>query len=166
MNLADFADRSRRVIFVSLVFLLYLGVFVWLDFLGFDPQRDEVHFWPTSLGFSHSLLPTLDQLRNYDELNTPLPFMLFGWLEYFFGLGIFAGRLLNMFLSFSIVLVVGMPRGESDEFGASFQYREDCRHQAEGCDGLGQPLAGPGPRGGGGLQYLQLEHAVGQPHAD
>ena len=110
----DLTKRSRQVIFVSLLFFLYLGMFLWLESLGFDPERDEVHFWPTSLRFSHSFWPTVDGLRNYGELNTPLPFLLFGWLEYFFGLGIFAGRLLNMTLSFIIVLFIGLPRGKVD----------------------------------------------------
>jgi DIE2/ALG10 family len=100
----------QRLGFVFAVALLYLAIFYASDGLSFDPQKDEIHFWQTSLRFSENLIPTLDHLRSYSELNTPLPFMVFGTMEYFFHGGIRAGRLLNMLLSFAIVCVVGLPR--------------------------------------------------------
>ncbi|MDY6896958.1 MAG: hypothetical protein SWZ49_02635, partial [Cyanobacteriota bacterium] len=41
--------------------------------------------------------------------NTPLPFIIFGALEYLFHQGIFTGRLLNLILSLIIVFLVGYP---------------------------------------------------------
>ncbi len=105
-------DQTRRLIFLCGVLILYVGIFIWLDFLGFAPERDEVHFWPTSLDFSHALVPSLEQLRSYGELNTPLPFLIFGWTEHSFSLGISGGRLVNLLLSFVIVIIVGMPHGK------------------------------------------------------
>ena len=79
--------REKRVLFLLSVALLYAALFVWRDCLQGPPQWDEVSFWQTSLTFSDRLIPTLDQLRNYEELNTPLPFVLFGMLEYLFHQG-------------------------------------------------------------------------------
>ena len=45
-----------------------------LNWLAFDPVKDEVHFWATSLEFAQQPLPSFDLLRSYGELNTPLPF--------------------------------------------------------------------------------------------
>ena len=62
-------------------FLFFLGVAAvygiltmgWLDYLQAPAIWDEKRFWEASLTFSDSLLPSLDDLRNYGELNTPLP---------------------------------------------------------------------------------------------
>lgn len=102
---------SPRLTFLVGAALLYALVLVVTDGLRFAPLRDEGHFWPTALRFSERFLPTLDDLRSYPELSTPLPFVLFGWVEHLFHGGIRAGRLVNLTLSFVIVCMVGMPRG-------------------------------------------------------
>ena len=86
--------------------LVYLVIFLALDGLRFDVRRDEVHFWPTALQFSRSLLPSAELLRSYEELNTPLPFIVWGASEHLFGLGVVGARLLNFALSFGIVAFV------------------------------------------------------------
>jgi hypothetical protein len=88
---------------------------VWLDFLQGPYWHDEKTFWETSLTFSSRLLPSIEDLRNYGELNTPLPFIIFGALEYLFDRGIFTGRLLNLILSLSIVFIIGYPRQSNRE---------------------------------------------------
>jgi hypothetical protein len=96
--------------------VVYLLIYLALDGLRFDVRRDEVHFWPTALQFSHSLVPSARLLRSYGELNTPLPFVLWGISERILGLGIFGARLLNFLLSFGIVAlvtVVAARRGRS-----------------------------------------------------
>ena len=94
------------------LFAVYAALFAAMDGLRFEPDKDEKHFWPTSLRFSESWLPHVDLLRDYGELNTPLPFIIFGSLEHLTGGGIFAGRLLNLILSFGIVaLIVLRARG-------------------------------------------------------
>ncbi|MGP1383976.1 MAG: hypothetical protein ACTS2F_10485 [Thainema sp.] len=87
-----------------------MALLIWLDLLQGGYWRDERHFWETSLSFSDRILPTLEQLRNYEELNTPLPFIIFGALEYLFQQGIFLGRLLNLGLSLAISLIIGWPK--------------------------------------------------------
>ncbi|NEP16833.1 MAG: hypothetical protein F6J97_07995 [Leptolyngbya sp. SIO4C1] len=88
---------------------IYLMLFWALDGLHGDLWWDEKGFWQTSLMFSERLVPSLEQLQAYKELNTPLPFILFGLLEHLFQGGIFAGRLLNFGLSLSMVLWIGWP---------------------------------------------------------
>ena len=100
---------QQKFIFLLLIVTLYTVVVVQSDFLLGIKVKDEPHFWETSLLFSKRLIPTIDSLRDYKELNTPLPFMIFGALEYFFGRGVFAGRLLNLILSIIIVLIIGYP---------------------------------------------------------
>ena len=67
------------------------------------PVRDEVHFWPTAQLFSQPGQPSLTLIKNYPELNTPLPFMVFGFIEKFAGNGLLLGRMLNLLASLSII---------------------------------------------------------------
>lgn len=98
--------------FISIV-VIYIILFFIFDKLQFPPRTDEPNFWRTSLMFSHSLIPSLELLRNYHELNTPLPFIIFGILEYLFKGGIFAGRFFTLILSFLITCIIGFPNGKA-----------------------------------------------------
>ena len=104
------ALRRKRLAFVVAVAAVYGCVVLGMNGLCFEPRKDEVHFWPTSLEFSKRAVPTADDLRSYHELNTPLPFLMFGWLERGFHGGITAGRFLNLGLSVIIVCIIGMPK--------------------------------------------------------
>lgn len=108
-------NRYYRLFFQIIVPLIYLILFFALNRLQFEPIIDELHYWPNSLKFSESLIPSLDLLRNYGEVNTPLPFIIFGWLEYFFKGGIFAGRLLNLLLSLVMVWMIGLIAEKRDK---------------------------------------------------
>lgn len=77
--------------------------------LASPPRGDEVHFWNTTLRFSHTLLPPLDLLRDYGELNTPLPFVLWGALEHLFGGGIQIARLTNLLAAAAVLYLVLVP---------------------------------------------------------
>ncbi|MBD2260583.1 hypothetical protein [Pseudanabaena sp. FACHB-2040] len=102
-------------LFLLLIAFTYTVLFFAMDQLRGPFWIDEAWFWETSQQFSQSLIPTLDQLRNYNELNTPLPFILYGMLEYLFDDGLFAGRLLNFLLSIAIVFLIGWP-GQGKHF--------------------------------------------------
>src|SRR5437867_4945211 len=93
---------------------LYLGLFVFYDKLHFPMIWDENHFWRTTLLFSKSLVPDFRVLRNYNELNTPLPFIIFGALAHQFKDGLFAGRFLNLIVSLIIICTIGLPLGRKD----------------------------------------------------
>jgi hypothetical protein len=99
-------NRITRTQLFLLIGSAYLTLFVYLDFLRFAPEKDELHFWPTALLFAQSWIPSLDHLRRYHELNTPLAFLVFGGLEHLLHGGIMTGRLLNLSLSFGVTAVI------------------------------------------------------------
>lgn len=111
--------RTRpRLLIVATLMLFYLGLFVALNGLQFAPTRDEVHLWPTCLRFAQQFPPSLETLRNYRELNTPLPFVVFGAIEHAFHGGIAVGRAVNLLISLGVALIVvladpGLRRGWS-----------------------------------------------------
>lgn len=86
--------------------MIYGALFVSMDYLAFEPRWDEPSFWRATALFSSNWLPTADALRSYGELNTPLPFILYGLVEKLTGMGIRGGRILNFATSLSIALVV------------------------------------------------------------
>jgi hypothetical protein len=85
-----------RILLMSIVVAVFATAAWSFDWLLFPPTKDELHFWPTALRFSEFWFPPIELLRTYDELNTPLPFMMFGWLERIFHGGIATGRWLNV----------------------------------------------------------------------
>ncbi|MGB3311765.1 MAG: hypothetical protein WA939_24805 [Nodosilinea sp.] len=109
MKLQSFSHSQQKILFLCGITAIYLAIVAWLDFLQGPPWWDEVNFWKSSLTFSDSLLPSMSDLREYHSLNTPLPFMIFGFLEYLFNQGMVAGRLFNLILSLGIVAIIGWP---------------------------------------------------------
>ncbi|MEO0769700.1 MAG: hypothetical protein AAFY72_09735, partial [Cyanobacteria bacterium J06649_4] len=91
--------RKQKFLLLILISAVYLSIFFWLDALQAPLWKDENHFWKTVVFFSDRIIPTVDDLRNYKQLNTPLTFVIFGGLENLFNLGPFAPRLLNLTLS-------------------------------------------------------------------
>ena len=108
-------DSDHKLKWMGLLALTvaYLVIFLYFDQLRFPIRKDEEHFWPTTLLFSKNLFPTVALLRTYGELNTPLPFMVFGLLEYLFHGGIVVGRYLNFILSYVILVLVLFPKRSS-----------------------------------------------------
>lgn len=100
---------ANRINWVSLG-VAYLAVWILFDRLSFPVRRDELHFWPTALRFSQSAIPRLDFLRDYGEMATPLPFIVWGWIERLLGAGVTAGRHLNFALSLAMALTVASGR--------------------------------------------------------
>jgi len=114
--MSPFPIRSSRqkILWLSVVTLLYIVSIVRFNFLQGPPMWDEIHFWQTSLLFSDSLIPSISDFKQYSELSTPLPFMIFGALEYFFHQGIFAGRLLSLTLFMVVAFIIGWPVKEKE----------------------------------------------------
>lgn len=102
-------SRYNRPLFTLGLIALFAAVFLAMDGLGFERRGDEGHFWRTSEKFSHQVVPTIGQLRDYEELSTPLPFVTFGVLDHLFGGEQAPGRYLNFALAFGIVLLIGFP---------------------------------------------------------
>lgn len=78
-----------------------------MQWLRFPLDCDETHFWRHSLLFSHSPIPDLNTLRDYDELSTPLPFVIFGQIQRLFGHGLVLSRYFNLILSAALVVIIG-----------------------------------------------------------
>jgi hypothetical protein len=108
MKLNPLSEFRLSLLFGLGVVVIYLALFLFYDGLRFPLIWDENHFWATTLLFSQHLIPSFALLQDYGQLNTPLPFMLFGWLERWTGDGIFAGRLLNFILSICITCLIGL----------------------------------------------------------
>lgn len=96
-------------VFWSLVGLTYTLLFFASGQLQGPFWADEQSFYATSQQFSQQLIPSLEQLKNYNELNTPLPFILFGQIQYLFQGGVLGGRLLNFAMSITIAVLIGWP---------------------------------------------------------
>jgi hypothetical protein len=99
--------RTRGIWFFGALAVAFFGLLAGFDFLRFPIRADELHFWPASVGLFQNGLPTLEQLRTYNELSTPLPFLVFGGLEYVFHGGIIVGRAVNLVSSFAILVIIG-----------------------------------------------------------
>ncbi len=97
--------------FVAVTAAIYAIVLWRMHWLRFPLDRDENHFWPTSLQFSHSLIPELRTLRDYGDLNTPLPFLIFGQIQRIFGHGLVLSRYFNLTLSAGLVVIIGCMHG-------------------------------------------------------
>jgi hypothetical protein len=99
--------RMQRLLFFAALIVLCLALLLGFDFLRFPIRADELHFWPASVALFQNGFPTFAKLRTYNELSTPLPFLIFGGLEYVFHGGIFVGRVINLASSFAILLIIG-----------------------------------------------------------
>jgi hypothetical protein len=109
------SKSNASLLFCFGLAVLYSGLFLFYNKLRFPMIWDERHFLETSLLFSRSLIPDFKLLRNYGDLNTPLAFMVFGALEYFFRDGLFAGRLLNLILSLIMICSIGVRFGDQNK---------------------------------------------------
>src|SRR2546430_12543039 len=109
-----FAPTLRNWRRLALRFWLLLGavyaiVFLVADRLMFVLDRDELHFWPTSVGFSGHF--DLSTLRQYSELNTPLCFIIFGQFARFSEHGLWLARCFNLALSGCVLVLIAYARG-------------------------------------------------------
>ena len=59
--------------------------------------------------FGRTPWPSLAALRSYNELNTPLAFVVWGALEYWLRQGLWLPRLLNLTLSFTLAVLIAVP---------------------------------------------------------
>lgn len=111
-----FKRLKPQYLFVGLVSVTYITLFVVTNQLQDPLWADESSFYATSQQFSQQLIPSFDQLKNYDELNTPLPFIIYGQIQYLFNNGVFPGRLLNYILSITIIFLIGWPKNDKYRF--------------------------------------------------
>lgn len=113
LNLHDNLPK-KRILFLIGIAVVYLALLVWLDFLYQPIWADEGGFLGTSENISDNLIPSFEELRDYRELNTPLPFIIFGAFDHVFGTALFPGRLLNFLLSIAMALIIGWPKSQKN----------------------------------------------------
>ncbi|WP_247237179.1 hypothetical protein [Telluribacter sp. SYSU D00476] len=95
---------NKRKLIASIIFLLlFLLIYIYKNQFHFELYQDELHYYPTAIQFSKEPLPSIHLLETFNELNTPLPFIIGGWVLNIFGESIVYLRLLNFFLSFVII---------------------------------------------------------------
>jgi hypothetical protein len=76
----------RKKLYTSFALLaLFVVVFFLKERFTMEPYQDEHHYLPTAVLFSTEPLPSLNLLQTYNELNTPIPFILGGWALRVFG---------------------------------------------------------------------------------
>ena len=109
------STSKQKLLFLFIIIFFFGLLLLRLDFLAAPPLYDEIPFWNSSLLFSDRLIPSLEDLRSYGDLNTPLPFIIYGALEYFSGQGFIAGRLLNIILLLLIAIAIGWPRANNHQ---------------------------------------------------
>jgi hypothetical protein len=73
-------------------------------FFGFDhrPWTDEEHFYFTVLEFIQQ--PTLHTLKHYEEMSTPLPFVVYALWGSIFGDSLAILRVFSLFITFTTIL--------------------------------------------------------------
>jgi hypothetical protein len=95
--------------------LVYLAAFVSADGLRFGAVKDEIHFLESARIFAEPF--GTEELNDYPEVVTPLALVVWGALERLTGEGLWAGRALNLALSFGLVCLIAFnapvawPRG-------------------------------------------------------
>ncbi len=97
--------RSQKL-YISLgILVIFIAIFfLKQNFLG-ENYQDEHHYLPTAVFFSKEPIPSLDLLKSYGELNTPVPFILGGWVVSVFGENIQCLRLLTFAVSFALLMI-------------------------------------------------------------
>ncbi|MGH7242194.1 MAG: hypothetical protein ACREJD_02115 [Phycisphaerales bacterium] len=76
------------------------------------PLRDETHYWPNARYLTSKGWPSIEKLRTYGELCTPLSLMLFGWADRTTGGGLPAARYFSLSaVCATLVLFVLLARG-------------------------------------------------------
>lgn len=97
--------NPKKLIASGLALLLFIGIYQYKNHFDFALYQDEIHYYATAIEFSKQPLPSLHLLKTFHELNTPLPFIVGGWVIHIFGENVAYLRLLNFLLSFFIVLL-------------------------------------------------------------
>lgn len=100
-----FKSTTIRPVYITFIIaIVYVAVLVVKDFLGFpEIYQDENHYLPTAVMFSHEIIPSLNLLKTYNQLNTPLPFILGGWVVRLLGEDVQYLRLMNFLFSFCLL---------------------------------------------------------------
>lgn len=104
----DMPRRAPALTFWAMVAIVYGLVLLYTGGLTFPLERDELHFWPTSVMFGRD---PITALTHYEELSTPLPFIVFGLMSRAGMHGVVLARSFNLALSAGVVILIGYAPG-------------------------------------------------------
>ncbi|MBL8886872.1 MAG: hypothetical protein JNK16_09440 [Phycisphaerales bacterium] len=101
-----------RIAFVFAI-VAFCAIVGWqMQLHAAPPLRDEAHYWPNARYLTSDGFPSLEKLRTYSELCTPLSLMLFGWADRLTGGGLPAARYASLgAVCATLVLFVLLARG-------------------------------------------------------
>jgi len=104
---------SRVRIAFILAIIAFCAVVGWqMQLNAAPPLRDETHYWPNAQYLTSDGFPSLEKLRTYSELCTPLSLTLFGWADRLTGGGLPAARYFSLgAVCLTLVLFVLLARG-------------------------------------------------------
>lgn len=97
--------HSKKLYATFVVIVVFVAIFFLKEKFNGELYQDEFHYLPTAVFFSNEPVPSLDLLKSYNELNTPLPFILGGWVVNAFGEDIQYLRLLTFGVSFLLLMI-------------------------------------------------------------
>ncbi len=111
-------DYSRRsILLFAIVAVGYLALLSGVAGLDRPTWGDEWHFIETVKQFGHD--PSLETLFTYDEMSTPLPFVLYAAWGRLFGFEIHRLRLLSLLIAFIVAILMYLLLAETA--GSSFR---------------------------------------------
>ncbi|MCE7042231.1 hypothetical protein [Dyadobacter sp. CY312] len=96
--------HPRKVYTSLFLLLLFIAVFFLKDNFNGALYQDEHHYLTAAVTFSKEPIPSIHLLKSYNELNTPIPFILGGWVVSIFGENIQYLRLLTFGVSFLLLM--------------------------------------------------------------
>jgi hypothetical protein len=96
--------HTRKLYTSLFLLLLFISLFFLKDHFTGALYQDEHHYLPAAVTFSEEPIPSISLLKSYNELNTPIPFILGGWVIHLFGEDIQYLRLLTFAVSFMLLM--------------------------------------------------------------
>ncbi len=95
-------SSNKEYYLVAVYALVYCLVLICIFGFDYKPWTDEEHFYFTILEFIKS--PTLGTLKHYEEMSTPLPFIIYGIWGLIFNSDLATLRILSLLIAFTTIL--------------------------------------------------------------
>ncbi|NOY87766.1 MAG: glycosyltransferase family 39 protein [FCB group bacterium] len=100
-------NSYRKSLTIFLIFFIFLEISIIIAGSIVRPQwglwHDEAHFYKTIQTFEHDI--SLDNIKHYQEMSTPLPFVIYALWGRLFGADIFHLRILSLIIALITYLI-------------------------------------------------------------
>lgn len=94
--------QNKEYYIVAAYAVLYCIALIGVFGFSYQPWTDEEHFYFTILEFIQH--PNLDTLKHYEEMSTPLPFMLYAVWGWLFDSSLATLRIFSLVVAFTTIL--------------------------------------------------------------